>query len=462
MHYFSRFMNTLPVELRKWVGDDLVSEQQARAICGRYNLDYDSGARLRDRAPRVLMVLASLLMGAGLLVLIQHNWHELPRALRMSGMLLLTLGLNAQAIRLVMAAGKLTGAAEALLFAGTVSYGASIMLIAQIYNVGEHYPDGILYWALGGMAVAVVANSKAVAIFAAILSIVWLYTEDYNAALSITMFPVFLLAIALMLRQRSSKLMMFLLLFGGVNWWLSSVGWIGGDFYWRDGSFLSWGLVLVSISLLLYASRNICSHRHAGNLAEYQGMLGKLLSLSMMFSFLCAMIVLDLYVTPHYEHEDWNALGAGSSYASIVLLVIFSLFTIPKDDSGRRPVLPVVAISLHAVAVTVLVSVAFNWFKVPANGLPFLLTSTGVICKLIAIFGFVLYAVASIRAGEALGSAFQFYAGSVSIIIVVGYIYFELVGGSYVITAAFLMGCAAFIYVMARRWHKLSPKEASP
>lgn len=458
MHYFSRFINTLPVELRKWVGDDLVSEQQARAICARYNLDYDSGTRMRDRAPRVLMVLSALLMGAGLLVLIQHNWHELPRELRMAGMLLLTLGLNAQAIRLAVAAGKLTGAAEALLFAGAVSYGISIMLIAQVYNVGEHYPDGILYWALGGMAMAVVANSKATAILASVLSIVWLFAEGYGTTLIVSMFPVFMLAIALMLRQRRSKMLAFLLLFGGIIWWLSSIAWVAGDFYKGKESTFEQGLAFVSVPLLLYALRNICGHRHAGDLAEYQGMLGKLLALSMMFSYFVAMGILDEFSASYYD-EGWHALGA--SYAGVALLAALALFTIPKDGGGRRPVLPVAAISLYAVAVTALVSVALDLFMQPHQVLSLLVSSVAVICKLMAIFGFVLFAVASVREGETSGSAFHFYAGSVSIIILALDIYFRLVEGSYIVTAAFLMGCAAFIFVMSRRWHKLSPGAAS-
>ncbi len=33
-------------------------------------------------------------------------------------------------------------------------YGAGIWLVAQIYNIDEHYPNGFLFWALGALAMA--------------------------------------------------------------------------------------------------------------------------------------------------------------------------------------------------------------------------------------------------------------------------------------------------------------------
>ena len=33
-----------------------------------------------------------------------------------------------------------------LFFLGNLFYGASIILVAQIYHLGEHMPDGVFWW----------------------------------------------------------------------------------------------------------------------------------------------------------------------------------------------------------------------------------------------------------------------------------------------------------------------------
>ena len=39
--------------------------------------------------------------------------------------------------------------ATGLFFLGNIFYGASIILIAQIYHLGEYMPDGVFWWDTG-------------------------------------------------------------------------------------------------------------------------------------------------------------------------------------------------------------------------------------------------------------------------------------------------------------------------
>lgn len=52
-------------------------------------------------------------------------------------------------------------------------FGAGIWLVAQIYHIEEHYPNGFLIWGLGAMALAWALPSVARAILAVLLLVLW-------------------------------------------------------------------------------------------------------------------------------------------------------------------------------------------------------------------------------------------------------------------------------------------------
>lgn len=68
--------------------------------------------------------------------------------------------------------GKET-AGTGFFFLGSLFYGAAIMLIAQIYHIGEHFPDGNLVWALGVLPLALILKSRALMILTAALGSIW-------------------------------------------------------------------------------------------------------------------------------------------------------------------------------------------------------------------------------------------------------------------------------------------------
>jgi uncharacterized membrane protein len=67
--------------------------------------------------------------------------------------------------------------AEFLHLIGTMLFGAGIMLIAQIYHIDEHFPNGILLWSLGALAMAYVLDSTPQLLLCAALFVVWQVIE---------------------------------------------------------------------------------------------------------------------------------------------------------------------------------------------------------------------------------------------------------------------------------------------
>ena len=142
----------LATEISTWVDQQLISVDQARSICRLYGVDYDR-IRSRSTAYRVLVVLGFLFIGLSLIAVIGANWDTIPRGVRMAGLLVLTAGTHGLAMRQYRS-GR-TSPAVGLFILGNLFYGASIILIAQIYHLGEHMPDGVFWWALGSLPFAV-------------------------------------------------------------------------------------------------------------------------------------------------------------------------------------------------------------------------------------------------------------------------------------------------------------------
>jgi uncharacterized membrane protein len=88
-----------------------------------------------------------LLLGAGVLLFVAAHWDTLSPGERFALVLLL--------VALFHVAGAFTAERFSVLSTtlhavGTISLGAGIFLAGQIFNLQEHWPGGLLLWALGG------------------------------------------------------------------------------------------------------------------------------------------------------------------------------------------------------------------------------------------------------------------------------------------------------------------------
>ena len=88
-------------EVAAWVGEEIISSEQAESICSRYGVDYHNLFR-RSYGYHVLAGLGFLFIGLSLITLVGANWDEIPRAIRMSGLL----ELRGSGVAIIMVAGN--------------------------------------------------------------------------------------------------------------------------------------------------------------------------------------------------------------------------------------------------------------------------------------------------------------------------------------------------------------------
>ena len=222
----------LATEVATWVEREIISVDQARSICRLYEVDYDA-IRSRSTGYRVLVVLGFLFIGLALITVIGANWDEIPRAARMGGLLALTAGTHVLALRHHLS-GR-TSLATGLFVLGNLFYGASIILIAQIYHLGEHLPDGVFWWALGSLPFAALLRSPWLALMSGLLALVWLYLEHETWLLNATFlsfaFPVFLaVELYVLARARANALLFLTFVASLILWFQTALGTM-----WRDG-----------------------------------------------------------------------------------------------------------------------------------------------------------------------------------------------------------------------------------
>jgi uncharacterized membrane protein len=163
----------LATECERWVRERIVTAEQAARICALY-------PDAKAAAPWGLIVFCGLgatIVGLGIILLLAYNWDDIPRF----GKLGLVLGSIAAAhgagLWLRCKDGWRAGLGEVSFLLGSMLFGAGIWLVAQMYNIDEHYPNGFLFWGLGALALAWALESVPQGILAAVTLTIWGLSE---------------------------------------------------------------------------------------------------------------------------------------------------------------------------------------------------------------------------------------------------------------------------------------------
>jgi uncharacterized membrane protein len=146
-------------ELGLWRRHALVTEQQAQRIADLYEGAGEMAERGRSRAVFVLMAAAATLVGLAALLLIGYNWDDLSRGTKLAIVLTTTALTHAAGFTLRYRRSS-PDLSETLFFLGCLFYGAGIWLVAQVFHINAHYPDGIWWWAVGVLPFALCLETR--------------------------------------------------------------------------------------------------------------------------------------------------------------------------------------------------------------------------------------------------------------------------------------------------------------
>lgn len=164
-------------ELRQWITEGLISQEQGEKIARRYPQELGiSWGRL------VLSSIGAILFGLGVILLFAYNWDEMHKYAKL-GVVFGSLIAAHLAGYYLHRPNTTPVASEGLHALGTMLFGAGIWLVAQIYHMDEHYPNALLLWSVGALVFAWALTSLTQALMTVALVVVWQMTEifDFNA-----------------------------------------------------------------------------------------------------------------------------------------------------------------------------------------------------------------------------------------------------------------------------------------
>jgi len=129
----------------------------------------------KARWPVVLaIVFGSIMVGAGILLFVAAHWDDLSPAQRFLLVVTMIAVFHIAAGALMP---RLRVLGIALHAVGTVALGAGIFLAGQIFNLQEHWPGGILLWAIGAVLGWALLRDWVQATLAALLVPAWIAAE---------------------------------------------------------------------------------------------------------------------------------------------------------------------------------------------------------------------------------------------------------------------------------------------
>ena len=305
-------------EAAEWVDEGLIAESQAEKICQRYDIDYHQAGN-RSFAYAILVGLAALFVGLALITLIGGNWEDIPRSLRMGGLILLTVTTQGLALRKHLAGKQAT--ADWLFLLGNLFYGASIILIAQIYHLGEHMPDGIFWWALGCLPFGVLLRSPWLTLQSLILALIWFFMEAglgfYPALL-----PLFLAGSLFVLYRGRQSILLFLTTVGGIGCWAEySLAEL-----WRDGRQFDFHAEHIAVSTAMFITAYVFSHwlaRRPGNNTKDYGAVLAVWSLRFGLIFMLVMSFAEPWrelIRAHWD-QQLSMFGVVVSLAALSMVL---------------------------------------------------------------------------------------------------------------------------------------------
>lgn len=121
--------------------------------------------------PGILAILAAVLLGFAIMSFVASNWQDMPNSVRLA-ILFLSVAASYGAAAWLFARDH-EGFGHAAVLTGATAFGASIMLIGQMYHLGGYPPHAVVMWAAGALVAGALLRSNATLALAMALVVLW-------------------------------------------------------------------------------------------------------------------------------------------------------------------------------------------------------------------------------------------------------------------------------------------------
>ncbi len=170
------YLRQLKRDLDHWIAEDLIDSDTAQAMW-----DEAGHSGQKHSLSASFAILGVILLGFAAMSFVAANFWGISKLIQLS-LLFGTMGLS-YAIGWWCLHTDRIWAGHAAILLGVALFGVNIMLIAQIYHISAHYPDGVLAWALGALLTAILIPSRPALAAAFVLACIWtgIETLEFDA-----------------------------------------------------------------------------------------------------------------------------------------------------------------------------------------------------------------------------------------------------------------------------------------
>ncbi len=224
----NKHIRWLREQIPVWVERSLISPIEAEAL----RQFYPAPAAAPPWGTILFSGVGAVVIGLGVILLFAYNWAAIPKFGKLGVIFGALIAAQAVGQHYFRQGDWRRQLGEALAVLGTMIFGAGIWLVAQIYHIEEHFPNGFLLWGLGALALAWAMPSVGQGMVAAVVLSIWGCSEIFAFSTAIHWAP--------------------LLLAAGV-----------GGLAWQQRSLLLLALTLAGFYLVLLSNSGVCH----GNLA---------------------------------------------------------------------------------------------------------------------------------------------------------------------------------------------------
>jgi uncharacterized membrane protein len=163
--------------LNRWQKAGVLDAEAVRRIRA-FELELTRPAGLRWQGI-VALILGAILLACGVVLFVSAHWDDMGPGLRYSIVIAMVALFHLGG---AWAREHYHGLSTALHAVGTVSTGAAIALVGQIFNIQEHWPAAILLWAIAAAAGWILLQDEAQQILTLLLFPAWILSELSYAA----------------------------------------------------------------------------------------------------------------------------------------------------------------------------------------------------------------------------------------------------------------------------------------
>ena len=196
-------------ETKGWVEKGLISSDQAARIRALY-------PEPKAALPWGTIIFSGIgagIAGLGIILLLAYNWHGIPKFGKLAIIFAGVAGFHAGGTWLFQRGERWRQVGDVFCLLGSMLFGAGIWLVAQIYNIQEHYPNGFLIWGAGALALAWAIPSLAQALLAVAVLCIWGGSEGWGFGSAVHWAPLLILGgIGSLAWRLNSRLLIFFVL----------------------------------------------------------------------------------------------------------------------------------------------------------------------------------------------------------------------------------------------------------